>query len=487
MAADVELDFDFNTRKAQSDLKKIDRGVKKIDKSAKGITKSFGRLSKIRFPQLAGIVSAAAAIRGISEATDNFANYQKEGRNTNIVLQTTNDEIDKMLSKSARLGAEFGFKPVFIQEAKTLLAGAGFDIPGIERGARVAAQLAVAGDQLPAAVTPALTSVVAAFGGTLKEAGDTITVVFNKSKATFDQLGKAFEVGGGAFAAQGVTKGQFGAITAKLSLAGLPGGELGTFGKSLSTALFKGTTIEGVGGLGKKGKFGVDEQLDFGALDVEKRIEVLKRIQKQSDLAFQKLIPDTQAQLALRGLFKPGLTKDKDLDPLFRAFDDTSDALKKAFDIKTSDSVSFDLARARVQREVGFLALGRELAPQVADLSVKTGELVENNKELIREIGKFGGFVLDFVNATLSPIEIIKGFAENAAATFQQTLTPAGRSSLGQTAVNLLNPPSNETGLTPAETNIEREAAQVFTPESISVQTQIREVARRLATDPTNK
>ena len=220
--ADVELDFDFNTRKAEGDLKKIDKGVKKIGKSSAKMAKSFKSLSKIKLPAfVAGAVGTAALTAGIKKSLDLSLNFGDVMRNVNTILKVTDSELMRFGNEVRKLSIDFGIDANKLGLSLKDIASAQFqgaEALSILKQAAIGARAGFADIQ---EVTPGIIAAMKTFGVTSEDALNASAFAADKGIISYGGFARAIQTAGGIAKAANLTLGDFAAGMAKLTEAGL--------------------------------------------------------------------------------------------------------------------------------------------------------------------------------------------------------------------------------------------------------------------------
>jgi len=378
--ADVELDFDFNTRKAESDLKRIDKGVKKVGKSAGRVTSAFSRLSKIKAPSfLVGAVGTAAITAGIGKSLDLALNFEDAMKNVNTILKVSGSELDTFGTEVRQLSQDFGLDATSLALSLKDIASAQFtgaEALGILEQAAIGARAGFVDVQ---AVTPGIIAAMKTFGVTANEALDASAFAADKGIISYDGFARSLQTAGGIAKAAGLTLGDFAAGMAKLTEAGLT--------SEIATTNLKAA-------LRDLGKLDIREKLkaftgglDIGDLGFAQRIEIISKFSAEDKDFLSKIGFSDESKAGLLGLINRAGTS---LTELAEQGKDLAEFSGAAFDRSKSQLLAFQ----KVQQELieAFRSMGEKFAPVALKIVSDFSTFLKDNKE---QLNNFGQFVRD--------------------------------------------------------------------------------------------
>jgi len=370
--ADVELDFDFNTRKAERDLKRIDKAVKKVDKSAGGITKSFRALSRIKVPGfLAGAVGTAAITAGIKRSLDLALNFGDAMKNVNTILKVSGAELETFGTEVRQLSKDFGLDATALALSLKDIASAQFTGAEALNILKQAAIGARAGFTNVQEVTPGIIAAMKTFGGTASDALDASAFAADKGIISYSGFARAVQTAGGVAKAANLTLGDFAAGMAKLTEAGLT--------SEIATTNLK-AALRDLGKLDIRSKLKqFTEGVDISDLGFAQRIEVISSLNREDKDFLSKIGFSDESKAGILGLINEAGTS---LTVLARGAKERQGFAAAAFARSASDLREFQKAQQDFNETLR--SFGDQLAPIATDIIKSFSDLLSGNKENLR-------------------------------------------------------------------------------------------------------
>jgi len=233
----IVIDIQAQTRKAEADIKRLNREIsnlKKADKQFSKTSKSVNQMTR-SFAQLTVHVAKLAAIygtfQGLTSVITTFAEFEASITRLGVISGATKDELEALRSKAEQLGESTVYSASQVADGMNALAMAGLSAQ--EQLASIEGVLNLGIIGMLDLNTSALITVrtMNAFGKSAKDVGnitDTMSVAATDSAQSVEQLGNAYEKVGSVANAFGVSLYDTTAALEVMADAGRVGSEAGT-------------------------------------------------------------------------------------------------------------------------------------------------------------------------------------------------------------------------------------------------------------------